>query len=381
MLVSIQKEFRRLLILIRQTCPSINSSSGQTLTVVENACPLTRIVTTAEVSFKKPSALESDSPKPEVTLVYSRKPKKSKSTDPVSKSKHMIEDRSQLTNFVTKFLGTVKFKNDHVEKIMGYGDYQIRNVTILKIEAVATACYTQNRSIIRLRHRKTPYELLHNKPPKLSFLHVFRALCYPTYVSENLGKLQTKADIGIFIGYAPQRKHFEFTTDVPDESLKKIHVDFDELIAMAFEHNSLEPALHEMTPATISSGLVPNPPPSTSFVPPSRTDLDLLFQPLFYELLTPPPSVDFPALKVIAPIAKVVALEPAPIISNDVEEDNHDLHISYMNNDPIVGVEESPKTPTFHNVPLHESLHEESTSQGSSSNMRQTHTSFKSLGR
>nr|GEZ51944.1 putative ribonuclease H-like domain-containing protein [Tanacetum cinerariifolium] len=56
-------------------------------------------------------------------------------------------------------------------------------------EAVATACYTQNRSIIRLRHEKTPYELLHDKLPDLSFFHVFGALCYPTNDSENLGKL------------------------------------------------------------------------------------------------------------------------------------------------------------------------------------------------
>nr|GEU64810.1 retrovirus-related Pol polyprotein from transposon TNT 1-94 [Tanacetum cinerariifolium] len=73
---------------------------------------------------------------------------------------------------------------------------------------VATACYTQNRSIIRLHHRKTPYELLHNKLPDLSFLHVFGALYYPTNDSENLGKFQPKADIGVFIGYAPTKKAF-----------------------------------------------------------------------------------------------------------------------------------------------------------------------------
>ncbi|GJT40260.1 hypothetical protein Tco_0940125 [Tanacetum coccineum] len=43
-------------------------------------------------------------------------------------SKHMTGDRSQLTNFISKFLGTVKFGNDQVAKIMGYGDYQIGNV-------------------------------------------------------------------------------------------------------------------------------------------------------------------------------------------------------------------------------------------------------------
>ncbi|GJX06436.1 retrovirus-related pol polyprotein from transposon TNT 1-94 [Tanacetum coccineum] len=178
-------------------------------------------------------------------------------------------------------------------------------------EAVATACYTQNRSIIRLRHGKTPYELLHDKLPDLSFFHVFGALCYPTNDSENLGKLQPKADIGIFIGYAPTKKAFRIYNRRTRRIIKTIHVDFDELTAMASEHSSLEPALHEMTPATISSGLVPNPPPSTPFVPPSRTDWDILFQPLFDELLNPPSSVDRPAPEVIAPIAEVVAPEPA----------------------------------------------------------------------
>ncbi|GJU88026.1 hypothetical protein Tco_1300449 [Tanacetum coccineum] len=48
-------------------------------------------------------------------------------------SKHMTGDRSQLSNFVNKFLGTIKFRNDHVEKILGYGDYQIGNVTISRV--------------------------------------------------------------------------------------------------------------------------------------------------------------------------------------------------------------------------------------------------------
>nr|GFB45732.1 integrase, catalytic region, zinc finger, CCHC-type, peptidase aspartic, catalytic [Tanacetum cinerariifolium] len=45
-------------------------------------------------------------------------------------SKHMTGDRSQLINYVQKFIGTVKLKNDHVAKIMGYDDYQIGNGTI-----------------------------------------------------------------------------------------------------------------------------------------------------------------------------------------------------------------------------------------------------------
>nr|GEX20764.1 copia protein [Tanacetum cinerariifolium] len=203
-------------------------------------------------------------------------------------------------------------------------------------EAAATACYTQNHSIILFRHGKTPYELLYNKPPDLSFLYVFGALCYPTNDSENLGKLQTKVDIGIFISNSPIKKSFWIYNRRTRRIIETIHVDFDELTTMASAYSNLEPALHEMTPATISSGFVSNSPPSTPFT---------------------------------------------PVISNVVEEDNHDLDVAHMNNDPFFVVEESPKTSTSHDDSLHEFLHEDSTSQGSSSNMRQTYTPFESLGR
>nr|GEV33045.1 integrase, catalytic region, zinc finger, CCHC-type, peptidase aspartic, catalytic [Tanacetum cinerariifolium] len=188
--------------------------TGRTFTIVRNAYPLTRITTTTEVPSNKLIALETDTSKPVVTLVYSRKPRKCKTTDPVSKSKvvqiilwyldfgclkHMTGDRSQLTNFINKFLGFVKFRNDHVAK----------------------------------------------------------------------------------------------------------------KIAMASKHSISKPALHGMTLAIISSGLVPGPSPSTPYVPPLRSDWHILFQPLFDELLTRPPSVDPLAPKVIALITEIVALESA----------------------------------------------------------------------
>ncbi|GKE70657.1 hypothetical protein Tco_1528729 [Tanacetum coccineum] len=61
--------------------------TDQTFTIVGNVCPLTRITTTAEVHLRKPTALESHTPKPVVTLVYSRKPRKSKTNVPVRKPK------------------------------------------------------------------------------------------------------------------------------------------------------------------------------------------------------------------------------------------------------------------------------------------------------
>ncbi|GJU15617.1 retrovirus-related pol polyprotein from transposon TNT 1-94 [Tanacetum coccineum] len=65
----------------------VDKPTGQTFTIVGNACPLTRITTTTEVPFRKPTALENKTAKPVVTLVYSRKPKKSQTNFPVSKSK------------------------------------------------------------------------------------------------------------------------------------------------------------------------------------------------------------------------------------------------------------------------------------------------------
>nr|GFA16083.1 hypothetical protein [Tanacetum cinerariifolium] len=173
-------------------------------------------------------------------------------------------------------------------------------------EAVATACFTQNRSIIRLRHGKTPYELLHSKLPDLSFFQVFGALCYLTNDSENLGKLQPKADIEIFIGYAPTKKAFRIYNRRTRRIVETIHVDFDELTTVASEQHSSGPALNEMTPGTISSGLVPTTSPSTSYVPPLRNDWDLLFQPMFDELLNPPPSVVNQTPEAIAPIAEII---------------------------------------------------------------------------
>nr|GEZ36462.1 integrase, catalytic region, zinc finger, CCHC-type, peptidase aspartic, catalytic [Tanacetum cinerariifolium] len=84
---------------------------------------------------------------------------------------------------------------------------------VVERQAVATACFTQNRSIIHLRHGKTPYELLHSKQPDLSFFHVFGALCYPTNNSENLGKLKPKAVLALLFSEADVIHHVERSSE------------------------------------------------------------------------------------------------------------------------------------------------------------------------
>ncbi|GJU93692.1 retrovirus-related pol polyprotein from transposon TNT 1-94 [Tanacetum coccineum] len=174
-------------------------------------------------------------------------------------------------------------------------------VNDVNAEAVATACYTQNRSLIQKRHNKIPYELLHDRKADLSYLHVFGALCYPTIDGEDLGKLKPKADIGIFIGYSPVKKAFRIYNKRTRMIIESIHVDFDELTTMASKQFSSGPGPKFMTPRTISLGLVQNIPSSTPYVPPMKNDWEILFQLMFDEYLNPPPCVDLQVPAVITP--------------------------------------------------------------------------------
>nr|GFA84092.1 hypothetical protein [Tanacetum cinerariifolium] len=112
-----------------KTVGHIWKPTGRTFTLVGNVCPLTRIATPTIVPHRESILIVNKTDKPVVTLVvqivlwYLD----------FGCSKHMTGDRSQPVNFVQKFLGIVKFRNDHVAKIMGYGDYQIGNVTISRV--------------------------------------------------------------------------------------------------------------------------------------------------------------------------------------------------------------------------------------------------------
>nr|GEW76807.1 retrovirus-related Pol polyprotein from transposon TNT 1-94 [Tanacetum cinerariifolium] len=129
-----------------------------------------------------------------------------------------LASKDEALDFIIKFLKMIQVKlNAPVRNIRTDNGTKFVNETLcyksvgplfLWAEAVATACYTQNRSIIRRRHGKTPYELLHDIKPNISYLHVFGALYYLNNDTEDLGKLQAKSNIGIFIGYAPKKKAY-----------------------------------------------------------------------------------------------------------------------------------------------------------------------------
>ncbi|GJZ47095.1 retrovirus-related pol polyprotein from transposon TNT 1-94 [Tanacetum coccineum] len=453
--------------------------TGRTFTIVGNACPLTRITTTTEVTLKKPTVLDNEIPKPVVTLVYSQKPRKSKTNVPASKSKvlksvsaNKKEPSQSWGSIVSDVpsssldecrLGMLRY---HVEglghNLFSVGQFCDSNLEVAfrqhtcfirNLEGVDLLTRSRGNNLYTLSlgdmmasspisrhglvrgHPKLKFEKEHllsactmgiskkkpHKPKsedtnqeKLYLLHM--DLCGPMHVAIVNGKkyilvivddysrftwvkcLRSKDEAPDFIikflkiiqvrlkvlvrrirtdngtEFINQtlRKYYEkvgisHETSVARSPQQKVSLKDVILNAMASEHSSSGPALHEMTHATINSRLVPNPPLSTPFVPPLRIDWDLFFQPLFDELLTPPPSVDHPAPKVIAPITEVVSLEPAasngspssttvdqdasspsnsqttpktqsPVIHNDVEEDNHDLDVAHMNNDPFFGI-------------------------------------------
>nr|GFB89800.1 retrovirus-related Pol polyprotein from transposon TNT 1-94 [Tanacetum cinerariifolium] len=125
----------------------------------------------------------------------------------------------------------------------------------LWVEAIATACFTQNHSIIHRQFNKTPYELINGRKPDISFLHVFGALCYPNNDREDIGKLGSKGDIGFFIGYSADSYAYRIYNLQTKKIMETMNVSFDELAAMAFEQRSSKPGLQCMTSGQISSGL------------------------------------------------------------------------------------------------------------------------------
>nr|GEY77964.1 hypothetical protein [Tanacetum cinerariifolium] len=226
-------------------------------TLVGNVCRLTRIATTAIVPLREPIPIESNTDKPvviQIILWYLD----------FGCSKHMTGDRSQLINFVHKFLGMIKFGNDHVAKIMGYGD---------------------------------------------------------------------------FIGYAPTKKAFWIYNRRTRRIVETIHVDFDELTAMASEQSSSGPALNEMTPATITAEVI-------------ALIADVI--PLVQADLTGSPSSTTVDQDAPSPSKSQTTPETqSAVIPQDVKEDNIDMEVAHIGNDPLFGVP-IPEV-TSHEIPQHTS--------------------------
>ncbi|GJR19802.1 hypothetical protein Tco_0968329 [Tanacetum coccineum] len=222
---------------------------------------------------------------------------------------------SSLVNFkfFKLFSGIVRFRNDQIAKIMGYGYYQMGNVMISRVYYVEGlghnlifvgqfcdsdlevafrkhTCYIRDLEgvdILKGTRGSNLYTLyledMMLSSPICLLSNASKIKSWLWHRSEDLSKLKPKADIGIFVDYAPAKK-----------------------------------------------SLIPNPTSLTSYVPPTKKDWDILFQPMFDEYFNPPPSV-------ASPVPTIVAPEPAdstcPPSSTTIDQD-----APSTNNDPFFGV-------------------------------------------
>nr|GEW66085.1 retrovirus-related Pol polyprotein from transposon TNT 1-94 [Tanacetum cinerariifolium] len=126
-------------------------------------------------------------------------------------------------------------------------------------EAIATACYTQNHSIIHRRFNKTPYKLIQGRKLNISYLYVFGALCYPKNDRKDIGKLGAKGDISFFIGYSANSVAYRVYNRRTNKIMEMMNVTFDELSTMAFKQNSSKPqGNHTSLPTASAADDVPN---------------------------------------------------------------------------------------------------------------------------
>ncbi|GJY56461.1 integrase, catalytic region, zinc finger, CCHC-type containing protein [Tanacetum coccineum] len=304
------------------------------------------------------------------------------------------------------FSGTVRLRNDHIARIMGYGDYQLGNVTISRVYYVEglghNLFYVGSRdtnlyiislddmlktSLICLRSKasKTKSWLWHRRLSHLNFDTLnklakdglARGIPRLKFQKDNLTKDEAPEAIIKYI------KNIQVRLNATVRNVRTYNgTEFvNQTLREFYENFSLGPELHSMTPATSSSGLDPNTISQQPCIPPNRDDLDYLFQPMFDEYCNPPSIAVILVQDDAAPRAVVLADSP---VSTSIDQDAPSTSIPLtqeQEHSPNIsqGFEESTKTPTFCDDPLYESLHDESTSQGSSSNVKQIHTPFEHL--
>ncbi|GJU79658.1 retrovirus-related pol polyprotein from transposon TNT 1-94, partial [Tanacetum coccineum] len=257
--------------------------TGRTFTLVGNACPLTRITATNKVPLREPIPLEV------VQIVFWYLD--------FGCSKHMIGDRSQLTNFVHKFLGTVKFSNDHIAKIIGYGDYQIGNITISRVYYVEG-----------LGHNLFFVGQFCDSDLEVAFK---KHTCFVRNLEGDdlLSRSQETNLYTLSIG--------DMMTSSPICLLSKASKTKSWLWYRRLSYLNFG-AINHLAQNGLVRGLVPNPIPQQPCIPPSRDDWDRLFQPMFDEYFNHPTIVVSPVPVAAAPITVDLADSP---VSTSIDQD------------------------------------------------------------
>nr|GEZ34973.1 hypothetical protein [Tanacetum cinerariifolium] len=223
-------------------------------------------------------------------------------------SKHMTGNLKLLINFVEKFLGTVKFGNDQITPILGYGDLVQGAVTIKRVYYVEGL--NQNlfsigqfcdadlevafwKSTCYIRDLKGNDLLTGLKMKHLKFSLISSGLSKKDFMlkdGKNLDKMKEKGDACIFVGYSTQSRAYTVFNKRTRVIVETIYVNFDELPQMESDHVSSNPEPPCQSTALENDSLSPNPQCQENVTQADRTvttsnELDLLFSLMFAELL------------------------------------------------------------------------------------------------
>ncbi|GKE14128.1 ribonuclease H-like domain-containing protein, partial [Tanacetum coccineum] len=93
-------------------------------------------------------------------------------------------------------------------------------------KVVNIACYVQNRVLVTKPHNKTPYELLHGRPPSISFMRPFGCPVTILNTIDPLGKFDGKADEGFLVGYSINSKAFRVFNTKTRKVEENLHITF-----------------------------------------------------------------------------------------------------------------------------------------------------------
>nr|GFB43112.1 retrovirus-related Pol polyprotein from transposon TNT 1-94 [Tanacetum cinerariifolium] len=126
-------------------------------------------------------------------------------------------------------------------------------------EAIATTCFTKNRSLVIPRHEKTPYHIINDRKPSVKFFHIFGSVCYIVRDGENRDKMKENGDECIFVGYSNQSKAYRVFNKRTRVIMESIYVNFDELPHMASDQLSSDPAPECQTMASDQNSSDPAP--------------------------------------------------------------------------------------------------------------------------
>ncbi|GJX88828.1 retrovirus-related pol polyprotein from transposon TNT 1-94 [Tanacetum coccineum] len=181
-------------------------------------------------------------------------------------SKHMTGNRSKLMNFVEKFIGSVRFGNDHLGAIMGYGDYVMGDSVISRVYyveglghnlfSVGQFCDSDLEVAFRkhtcfVRDIKGTYILKGSRGTNLYTISIDEMMkSSPICLLSKASKVKS--------GYAPSRKGYRIYNKRTRRLMETIHVTFDEMHqSMAPVRMSSGPEPFIMTPGQLKSGLAP----------------------------------------------------------------------------------------------------------------------------